>query len=193
DIVAARNATGGKAADRWPTDPLDVRLVLERFDPLQIEWELSTLGGRSDDEAIVMQPGYEYILEATIEVRPIYAADVMEVVTIQRWERQVVSTTASRAVISDPDRAHKVVVRYYLQFDPLVVVRYHLQFDPLVRAQIFRTVYTAKALLDAFGAATGYIVLGVIFLNLIRRVKTRGQLGTDPSVPGASSLPEFRG
>ena len=33
--------------------------------------------------------GYEYILEATIEVRPIYAADVMEVVTIQRWERQV--------------------------------------------------------------------------------------------------------
>ena len=25
--------------------------------PRQIEWELSTIGGRSDDEAIVMEPG----------------------------------------------------------------------------------------------------------------------------------------
>jgi len=41
---------------------------------------------------------------------------------------QVVTTTASRTKITDPNRAHKVVVRY------------HLSFDPLVRAQIFRTV-----------------------------------------------------
>ena len=33
--------------------------------------------------------GYEYILEATVQIRPIYAADIFETVRIERWERQV--------------------------------------------------------------------------------------------------------
>jgi len=36
DIARARKATGGKAAARWPENDLDVRLMLERFDPLQV-------------------------------------------------------------------------------------------------------------------------------------------------------------
>ena len=33
----------------------------------------------------------------------------------------------------------------------------------------------------------------VILLNLLRRAKTRGQIATAPSVPGAAAIPDFRG
>ena len=50
DIQTARNATGGKAARMWPQTENGLKLALEKFPPLRIEWELSTLGGRSDDQ-----------------------------------------------------------------------------------------------------------------------------------------------
>lgn len=102
DLKLAREKTKGKAGKLWPTDEQSIKLILEKFDPMQIEWELSSIGGRSDEQVLVMQPGYEYLLEALLQIRPIYWSDVWESSHIERWERQVVSTTASRTKLSDP-------------------------------------------------------------------------------------------
>ena len=162
DLKAAREATSGAAAPLWPTDEQGIKLILERFDPLQIEWELSSIGGRSEEQVLVMQPGYEYLLEALLQIRPIYSSDVWESSKIERWERQVVSTAASRTKLTDPAMAHQVVVRY------------HLEFDPLVRAQTFRKGTTVKSFAEAVGAATGFIVIGAMFLNGMRRFRPYG-------------------
>lgn len=50
DIIFARNMSNGKAANMWPQDMHGLKLTLEKFAPLRIEWELSSIGGRSDDQ-----------------------------------------------------------------------------------------------------------------------------------------------
>ena len=178
DIKNARSRTSGAAASLWPQDEQDIKLLLERFDPLQIEWELSSIGGRSEEQVLVMQPGYEYLMEALLQIRPIYSSDVWETSRIVRWERQVVSTAASRTKLTDPAMAHQVVVRY------------HLEFDPLVRTQTFSKAYTVKVFVESVGAATGFIVLGAMILNAIRRVKAISGGGM-PGSQDASQQFEF--
>jgi hypothetical protein len=133
-LKLARDATNGAAATKWPTDEREIKLILENFEPLQIEWELSSIGG------------------------PIYSSDVWESTRIERWERQVVSTDAMRTKLADPEEAHKIIVRY------------HIEFDPLVRAQIFRKSTTVKSFAEAVGAAAGFVVLGALLLNGLRRL-----------------------
>jgi len=161
DLKRARTNSSG-AAQLWPQDEQSIKLILERFDPLQIEWELSSIGGRSDEQVLVMQPGHEYLLEALLQVRPIYSSDLWDSSRIERWERQVVSTAATRTKLSDPAQAHQVVVRY------------HLEFDPLVRAQTFRKAFTIKAFAESVGAAMGFIVIGAMLLNGLRRLRSFG-------------------
>ena len=50
DLKLARTNSSGAAAQLWPQDEQSIKLILERFDPLQIEWELSSIGGRSDEQ-----------------------------------------------------------------------------------------------------------------------------------------------
>ena len=158
-LKLAREATKGAAATMWPTDEREIKLILENFEPLQIEWELSSIGGRSGEQVLVMEPGYEYLLEALVLLRPIYSSDVWESTRIERWERQVVSTDAMRTKLADPEEAHKIIVRY------------HIEFDPLVRAQIFRKSTTVKSFAEAVGAAAGFVVLGALLLNGLRRLR----------------------
>ncbi len=141
------------------THTQELKLALEKFSPMRIDWELTSIGGRSDDQVIVMQPGYEYVLEALIQIRPIYSKDVWEFGKIERWERQVVSTSASRSALTDSKKLHQVVVRY------------HLRFDPLVQSQTFNTDYTVLVFMHTLGAAAGYLVLGGILLSCILRVR----------------------
>eukprot|EP00293_Proteomonas_sulcata_P008562 CAMPEP_0184291984 /NCGR_PEP_ID=MMETSP1049-20130417/3845_1 /TAXON_ID=77928 /ORGANISM="Proteomonas sulcata, Strain CCMP704" /LENGTH=218 /DNA_ID=CAMNT_0026599581 /DNA_START=1 /DNA_END=657 /DNA_ORIENTATION=- len=178
DILRAREETSGNAANMWPKDKQDIKLTLEKFDPLQIEWELSSIGGRSDDQVIVMQPGYEYLLEALLQIRPVYAEDVWENGKIERWERQVVSTAASRTPLTDPREAHQVIVRY------------HLQYDPLIRAQTFRKSYTMHDFAKALGALAGYFVFGVMILNCLFRIKLRQNVPMQ-AAPGATDMVEY--
>jgi len=111
------------------------------------------------EQVLVMEPGYEYLLEALVLLRPIYSSDVWESTRIERWERQVVSTDAMRTKLADPQEAHKIIVRY------------HIEFDPLVRAQIFRKSTTVKSFAEAVGAAAGFVVLGALLLNGLRRLR----------------------
>jgi len=179
DLEAAR-AQNDDAANMWPKNEQNIKLILERFGPLQIEWELSSIGGRADEQVVVMQPGYEYKLEALLQIRPIYSSDVWESARIERWERQVVSTSASRSKLSDASKAHQVVVRY------------HLEFDPLVRAQTFRKAFTIKYFAESVGAATGFIVLGAIILNGLRRLRPAGPAGKrDAQTPQDGQQLEF--
>eukprot|EP00960_Hanusia_phi_P007319 208291-Hanusia_phi.AAC.1 len=50
DIMMARNATGGAAAALWPKSEREIKLVMEEFKPLQIDWELTSIGGRSNEQ-----------------------------------------------------------------------------------------------------------------------------------------------
>ena len=159
DILRARNVTGGKAANMWPQTEQELKLKLEKFSPLRIEWELSSIGGRSDDNVIVLQPGFEYLLEALVQIRPIYSSNIWELGKIERWERQVVSTAATKSPLTDTKRLHQVIARY------------NILFDPLVQAQTFRSDYTVLNFAHAVGAAVGYLILGMVILSLSARIK----------------------
>ena len=50
DLKLARTNSSSGAASLWPQDEQSIKLILERFDPLQIEWELSSIGVRSDEQ-----------------------------------------------------------------------------------------------------------------------------------------------
>lgn len=105
-----------------------------------------------------MQPGFQYVLEALVQIRPIYSSDIWEYGKIQRWERQVVSTSATKTMLTNEQKVH------------LVEVRYVIRFDPLVQAQTFKRDFTVVFFIFAIGSAAGYLVFGAILLNFAKRL-----------------------
>lgn len=77
---------------------------------------------------------------------------------LRRWERQVVSTSASKSAMTNTQKFHQVEVRY------------NIRFDPLVQAQTFKRDFTVVFFIFAVGSAAGYIVLGAILLNFANRL-----------------------
>jgi uncharacterized membrane protein YciS (DUF1049 family) len=105
-----------------------------------------------------MQPGFQYVLEALVQIRPIYSSDIWESGMIMRWERQVVSTAATKTRLTNEQKLHQVEVRYVIRF------------DPLVQAQTFKRDFTVVFFLFAVGSAAGYVVFGAILLNFANRL-----------------------
>ena len=73
DLKRARTNSSG-AAQLWPQDEQSIKLILERFDPLQIEWELSSIGGRSDEQVSsaprLVSSAPRFVSSAPRELRP---------------------------------------------------------------------------------------------------------------------------
>jgi hypothetical protein len=105
-----------------------------------------------------MQPGFQYVLEALVQIRPIYSSDIWDSGKIMRWERQVVSTAASKTRLTNEQKLHQVEIRYVIRF------------DPLVQAQTFKRDFTIVFFIFAVGSAAGYVVFGAILLNFINRL-----------------------
>jgi len=146
----------------WPEDSKDLMLLLERFPPLEVKWNLrgvlgnthvtaENLGAYTMSSGLRMEPGYGYVFSATLVVVPSYVIDVDDVTSLEAWR------TSARNL---------GVVRYRLPEGQSHIVKYtySIDFDEMRAPVITLSYYTLLAYLTQLGAILCLGALGECIL-----------------------------
>jgi len=161
DILSCNVAPVG-----WPTSTAGITSLLEVFEPLNLEWDLTAVMGMAylkDNEAakldtgLPMVPGYGYVLSATVQIKPAYSKDSDDVYTLTSWSRTISS---------------KTTVRYKLPTGQghLFRVTYNINMDDSIYPSVVTNTFSYMDLIVSYSACLGFLALGlslIIFMNSV--------------------------
>lgn len=151
-----------------------MQLLLEKFAPLWINWDLKGVRGNTyvsagDMEHFTMktvglrlEPGYGYLFSATIQIMPLYSSSLTEIVTLEGWSRTITQQSCVRFLLPAGQRN---VVRYY----------YSVSFDDRVLPAISQYRFQGLQFLYVLGSLPCYTILGTIILTLYNVIVTQLQ------------------
>ncbi|KAJ4457940.1 hypothetical protein PAPYR_6470 [Paratrimastix pyriformis] len=149
-----------KKPPNWPTKADQIEAVAAGFPALDLAWTLEPLGGVSENQTLVLQPGLEYTLSATLVLRSVRVAkSPLEQLmasgdTIKSWSLSVQSLSASVHTL-DAFGSNKATVTYIINF------------DPNTRAQIIDNTYTLQDFFNSLGSLAGFGAMGLIVLKVV--------------------------
>jgi len=159
--------------DGWPSDVTSLTLLLEKFKPLKVEWNLRSVLGKTyvpeKDLAyytmasgLRMEPGYGYVFSATVVIKPAYAYDITQVLTLTGWTSSVTQMGA---------------VRYKLPEGQTNMVRYSysVSFDENQLPSMSSFKMNAKDFIVRIGAICCYGVFGNIVLQIYNWITNKTQ------------------
>ncbi|KAJ4461653.1 hypothetical protein PAPYR_1766 [Paratrimastix pyriformis] len=135
-------------APNWPTKDDEIAALAARLPKLNLQWVLEPLGGVSENQTLVLQPGLEYTLSATLALRAVREAkNPLAQLTsgypdvLTSWSLSIQSQSASVRTL-DAFGSNKATVTYILNFDPsikaqIIDLAFTLQdfFNSLVQAE----------------------------------------------------------
>lgn len=149
----------------WPSGEDTITSLMEIFEPLTMSWDLTSVMGMAYlplnaqgnlQDGIPMQPGFGYVLSATIQIRPQYAMEGAEKMLV-KWTRTITSKSA---------------VRYALPYGQgnLFRLTYNIQFDEDVFPSLEQNQFSFNVLLVSYGAVFGYYIVGLVALLLMNSI-----------------------
>jgi len=156
DVLSCRATPKG-----WPSEQSSITELLELFEPIVLDWDLTPVMGKgyvapnteaSLEAGIPMQPGYGYVLSATLQIRPGYTKSESSEALIA-WTTKIVAKSA---------------VRYRLPVGQghLFQVTYNVRVDDAVYPSIDSNSFSFISLLVSYGAAFGYYSVGISLIML---------------------------
>ena len=150
------------AAESWPSGKAAQLALLESFntEPLEITFDMDTVGGYTSRKMIPLEPGYVYTLSADVAIEPIYRESVdffnnimgSYVYTLIGWKKSVVSTSITRTESS-----------YFAR--QRTSIRYVITFRDDVNQIRLKLVFGVVQFMVALGAAAGYLGFGTLILD----------------------------
>ena len=148
--------------ESWPTGKAAQKTLVDRFnnDPLQITFDMDTVGGYTSRKMIPLEPGYVYTLTADVQITPIYREstdffnNMMGYYTfsITGWKKSVISTSITRTDASYFTR-QRTTIRYVINFR-----------DDIAQISL-KLVFGVVQFMVALGAAAGYLGFGTLILD----------------------------
>jgi len=131
DLTSTTGSTGAKvgckAPKSWPENADDLSLLLEKFQPMDIKWNLMTVLGTSSisakdanahflDDGIRLEPGFGYLFSATVRIKPLYVTDRAGAKLLSDWSNSVSELSVVKYMLPEGDN-NKVKFHHSIYFD----------------------------------------------------------------------------
>lgn len=134
---------------------------MDQFKTTPIHWDISVVGGNPRTGQLLMQPGYQFTFEATVEITPQYIVNLWHNIwstkVISGWKVVVGQKTATKTPL-DSFQKHSMRVRYIITLEPKATQR------------ITSVNYGFKDFLDDLGSAVGIMGIGLVIMSLWLKV-----------------------
>ena len=142
----------------WPTTEAEITSLLERFQPLRLEFDFGGVQADYASHMVTLTPGYSYELNAEILVCPIYSKERVwslfsPIYTIDGWDRSA-RTFVRKFRLAEPSQQYQIEIRHKVTFS--------------TTSTVVGWVLDLRGLILAIGGACGYIVMGHALLYRMR-------------------------